>query len=254
MNWLPPRNSLRMAQAAIALLLLTFLVASASPAAESRVAVGDFSSLTPGSSLPAGWRPLTFEKIKQHTRYRFVDDNGQTVVQADSRNSASGLIRKVSIDPRDFPKISWRWKVRSVYARGDVARKNGDDFPARVYITFAYDPSRVGFWEKAKYEAARLMYGETPPLAAITYIWASRAPVGLMVANAYTDRVKMVVLQSGTARAGQWVTENRNIYADYKKAFGEEPTRISGVAIMTDSDNTGESARAWYGDIVFSRE
>ena len=254
MNWLPLRYSLRMALAGIGVLVVTLLASSLPHAAESMIRVGDFSRLTPGGPLPAVWRPLTFKKIKQHTRYRFVDDNGQTVVQADSRNSASGLIRKVSIDPREFHKISWRWKVSSVYAKGDVAHKSGDDFPARVYITFAYDPSRVGFWEKAKYEAARLMYGETPPLAAITYIWASRAPIGLIVANAYTDRVKMVVLQSGPARAGWWVVENRDIYADYKKAFGGEPTRISGVAIMTDSDNTGESARAWYGDIVFSKE
>ena len=254
MNRFPLRNSLRMALAGMTVLVVTLLWSSAPHAAESTIRIGDFSSLTPGSPLPTVWQPLTFKKIKQHTQYRFVDDGGPTVVQADSRHSASGLIRKVSIDPRAYNKISWRWKVSSVYAKGDVALKSGDDFPARVYITFAYDPSRVGFLEKAKYEAARLIYGETPPLAAITYIWASRAPTGLMVANAYTDRVKMVVLQSGTARAGRWVVEKRDIYADYKKAFGGEPTRISGVAIMTDSDNTGESARAWYGDIVFSKE
>ncbi len=254
MNCLSTDKSLRKVPAGILVIALVLLLSTAPHAAESTIRIGDFSRLIPGSPLPTAWRPLTFKKIKQHTQYRFVDDSGQTVVQADSRNSASGLIRKVSIDPREFHKISWRWKVSSVYANGDVARKSGDDFPARMYITFAYDPSRVGFLEKAKYEAARLIYGETPPLAAITYIWASRAPTGLMVANAYTDRVKMVVLQSGTARAGRWVAEKRDIYADYKKAFGGEPTRISGVAIMTDSDNTGESARAWYGDIVFSKD
>jgi len=254
MTRLPGRSCLRMVLAGLAVMVLTLLAPSVSHAAEPMIRIGDFSRLTPGGPLPAVWQPFTFKKIKQYTRYRFVDDSGQTVVQADSRNSASGLIRKVSLDPKEFHTISWRWKVSSVYTKGDVARKSGDDFPARVYITFAYNPSRIGFWEKAKYEAARLMYGKTPPLAAITYIWASRAPIGLMVANAYTDRVKMVVLQSGTDRAGQWVTENRDIYADYKKAFGGEPTRISGVAIMTDSDNTGESARAWYGDIVFSKD
>lgn len=163
-------------------------------------------------------------------------------------------MRKVTIDPRKQAYIAWRWKVDSVYKKGDVSTKSGDDYPARIYITFAYDPERVGFFEKAKYEAARLIYGETPPLAAINYIWANRAPVGLMVANAYTDRVKMIVLQSGDERAGQWIEEKRNIYADYRKAFGTEPTSISGVAIMTDSDNTGEAARAWYGDILFSAE
>lgn len=254
MNRLAIGNRLRMALAGMTVLVVTLLLSSAPLAAESVIRVGDFSRLTPGSPLPAAWRPLTFKKIKQHTQYRFVDDNGQTVIQADSRNSASGLIRKVSIDPREFHKITWRWKADAVYTKGDVSRKDGDDYPARIYITFAYDPDQVGFFEKAKYEAARLIYGETPPLAAISYIWANRAPAGLMVANAYTDRVKMIVLQSGPDRAGRWMEEKRDVYADFKKAFGREPTLISGVAIMTDSDNTGESARAWYGDIVFSKD
>ena len=254
MNWLFLRNSLRMALAGIAVLVVTLLASSLPHAAESMIRVGDFSRLTPGGPLPAVWRPLTFKKIKQHTRYRFVDDNGQTVVQADSRNSASGLIRKVSIDPRLFPHITWRWKVDSVYAKGDVSRKNGDDYPARIYITFAYNPDQVGFFEKAKYEAARLMHGDTLPMATITYIWANRAPVGSIVTSPYAYQSKMVVVQSGSTQAGQWREEKRDIYADYKKAFGREPTLISGVAIMTDSDNTGESARAWYGDIIFSAQ
>ncbi len=254
MNRLPMRNSLKKALAGILMTTFTLLSSTTPHAAESIIRIGNFSKLIPGSPLPSAWQPLTFKKIKRHTQYRVVGDSGQTVVRAHSSNSASGLIRKVSIDPRPFPYITWRWKVDSVYAKGDVSRKDGDDYPARIYITFAYDPDQVGFFEKAKYGAARLIYGETPPLAAITYIWANRAPAGLMVANAYTDRVKMIVLQSGADRAGQWRAEKRDVYADYKKAFGREPTLISGVAIMTDSDNTGESTRAWYGDIVFSKD
>lgn len=72
-----------------------------------------------------------------------------------------------------------------------------------------------------------------------------------MVANSYMDRVMMFVVQDGDEKLKQWITERRNVYEDYKKAFGEEPTMISGAAIMTDTDNTRESAVAWYGDIVF---
>lgn len=242
---------------ALVALLLTGLALSLSPAlyaAENLIRIGHFSKLSPGSPLPAQWQPLTFKKIERHTLYRVVTDSGNTVIKANSRNSASGLIRKVSIDSQKFPYISWRWKISSVYAKGDVTRKSGDDYPARVYITFAYDPAGVGLFEKLKYKAARLIYGETPPLAAITYIWANRAPAGLTVVNAYTDRVRMIVLQSEAVRINQWITEKRNVYADYKKAFGKEPSMISGVAIMTDSDDTGESATAWYGDIVFSAQ
>jgi len=90
----------------------------------------------------------------------------------------------------------------------------------------------------------------TPPIGAINYIWASHAPVGKIVPNAYTDRVRMIVVESGKMKAGAWVSESRNIFDDYKTAFGKEPPMITGIAIMTDSDNTGESALAYYGDII----
>jgi hypothetical protein len=143
--------------------------------------------------------------------------------------------------------------VGNLLEKGDVHKKEGDDYPARIYITFEYDPSKLSFFEKVKYETVRLLYGQYPPLAAINYIWESKAPVGTMVPNPYTDRVMMFVVESGTAKLNQWVVEERNIYEDYKKAFGAEPPMISGVAIMTDTDNTGESATAHYGDIVFKK-
>jgi hypothetical protein len=138
--------------------------------------------------------------------------------------------------------------------KADIYRKEGDDFPARIYITFEYDRSKLGFFERAKYEAIKLLYGEYPPLAAINYIWESKAPKGLVVPNTYTDRVKMIVVESGPELLDQWVAEERNVREDYRQAFGEDAPMISGVAIMTDTDNTGESATAYYGDIVFKRE
>ena len=97
------------------------------------------------------------------------------------------------------------------------------------------------------------MYGQYPPTEAINYIWESKTPIGTIVPNPYTGFVQMIVTQSGNQRVGEWITEERNVYEDYKKAFGEEPTNISGVAIMTDTDNTKESATAYFGDIVFKK-
>jgi hypothetical protein len=141
----------------------------------------------------------------------------------------------------------------NILKNGDVRRMEGDDYPARIYITFEYDPSKLSFFEKAKYKAIRSLYGEYPPLAAINYIWESKARVGTMVPNPYTDRVIMFVIESGSAKLDQWVNEERNVYEDYKKAFKGEPPMISGVAIMTDTDNTGESATAYYGDAIFKK-
>ncbi len=146
------------------------------------------------------------------------------------------------------------WKISNILQKADVHTKEGDDYPARLYITFEYDSSRVGFFEKFKFDTIRLFYGRYPPLAALNYIWESKAPVGTIIPNAYTSRVRMIVVESGPEKLNEWVHEERNIYEDYRKAFGEDPPTISGVAIMTDTDNTGESATAYYGDIVFKKK
>ena len=139
--------------------------------------------------------------------------------------------------------------MENVLRNGDLTSKKGDDYPARIYVTFAYDPQRASFWQRIEYESARLLFGEYPPHSGLNYIWESRAPVGTMAPNPFTDRVHMIVVDSGTAQLGQWVEHERNVYEDYVKAFKEAPPLISGVAIMTDTDNTGESAVAWYGEI-----
>jgi hypothetical protein len=217
------------------------------------IEVGKFSAAAVGDALPSGWKPLAFKKIERHTTYTLVKDDNTVVIKAVAGTSASGLTREIKINSKEYPIVQWRWKVMNILKKGDVHKKEGDDYPARIYITFEYDPSKLSFFEKAKYEAIRLLYGEYPPLAAVNYIWESKAPVGTMVPNPYTDRVMMFVVESGSTKLNQWVNEERNIFEDYKKAFGQEPPMISGIAIMTDTDNTGESATAYYGDIVFRK-
>ena len=220
---------------------------------QSSIKAGNFSAEAPENTLPPGWKPLTFKKIDRHTTYTLVKENDTVVIKAVAEASASGLTREIKINPKEYPIVQWRWKVSNILKKGDVHRKEGDDYPARIYITFEYDPSNLSFFEKVKYETIKLLYGQYPPLGAINYIWESKAPIGTVVPNPYTDRVKMIVVESGEAKLNQWVNEERNVYEDYKKAFGEESPMISGIAIMTDTDNTGESATAYYGDILFSK-
>ena len=233
------------------------LVLATSPVAlaesDTQLPVGTFSEARPGKTFPAGWKPLTFEKIPTHTKYDLVKDGDQVVVKAVSRESSSGMTREITIDPKEYPIVQWRWKVENILKNGDVTEKSGDDYPARLYITFEYDSRKVGFFEKAKYETAKFIYGQYPPIGAINYIWESKSPIGTMVPNPYTDRVIMIVIESGKTRLDEWIIEERNVYEDYKKAFGGNPPKISGVAIMTDTDNTKESAVAYFGDIVFKK-
>ncbi len=234
------------------LLLIFPFTATSQP--QSVIDVGKFSTERIENKTPSHWKPLTFKNIERHTTYTLVKDGEDTVLKAVSEASASGLTREIKIDPKQYPILLWRWKVENILEKGDVRKKQGDDYPARIYITFEYDPSQSSLFEKAKFDLARLLYGQYPPIAAINYIWESNSPIGTIVPNPYTDRVMMIVVESGITKLNQWIHEERNLYEDFKKAFGREPPMISGVAIMTDTDNTGERAIAYYGDILFKKD
>ena len=237
-------------------LLSVLLVTAMAAAAQDLIDAGRFSALKPGAAIPAQWVPLTFRNIETLTRYSLVSDVGGTVLKAESNKSASGLIRRFDdrrIELKDYPILRWRWKVGNLIKGADIATKEGDDYPARVYVTFRYEPERAGTGMRMQYGLAKSLYGEYPPHAGINYVWDGRAPVGTMLPNAYTARAMMFVVESGPKRIGEWVEMERNVYEDYKRAFKEEPPPVSGIAVMTDTDQTGEAATAWYGDIELRR-
>ena len=229
-----------------AALALSLMATSAQADSTENSLITAFSTIT---SLEDGWEPMEFPKIDRHSRYQLTDDNGEQVVKATTDNSASGLIARVSVEPGDSLILRWRWKVSNVYEQGNARKKEGDDYPARIYVAFEFEPDEAGFFERAKRKTVEVVFGEELPGNALNYIWANRLPVGEIIANPFTDTTMMVAVNSGTANTGEWVTVERDIVADYRKAFGREPPKLVGVAIMSDSDNTGASATAWYGDV-----
>ncbi|QSA96327.1 DUF3047 domain-containing protein [Methylococcus sp. EFPC2] len=210
-----------------------------------------FSTATPGEHLPAGWAVTTVAKIPRATVYDLVRDGEDTVLRATADASAASATHKLDVDPKTSPWLSWRWKVSRVLDKADLASKAGDDYAARVYVFFDYDIGRLPFLERSKIALARLVYGTDLPAATLCYVWDNRYPVGTRTWSAYTDRVRMIVLESGAAKVGQWVRESRDVAADFRAAFGDEPPSISGVALATDTDNTGERAVSYFGDVEF---
>ena len=203
------------------------------------------------NNLPQEWKVLTFPKITRHTAYQVVEgEAGKFWVKAESEASASALIREIQFDPKAYPILRWRWKVDNVIQKGDERKKEGDDYAARVYVNFRYNPDQATAWERLKYGFVRGIYGSYPPKAALNYIWANRLPREKSADNVYTDRAKMIAVESGSGRIGTWVDEERNIYQDYVSLFGEEPPEVIGIAIMTDTDDTKEKAVAYYADIA----
>lgn len=225
----------------LVLLWTTSLLLTATPATATDRQIlfrEDFSTLE-------NWKPFAFPKIKSHSTYTIERSGSEHVLRAESSASASAIVYKDSFPVQDFPRVKWRWKVKNVYARGDAQSKSGDDYPLRVYIMFEYDPEKAGALERVKYGIAKSLYGEYPPHSSLSYVWASKDDPETFVVSPYTDKAMMVLLEKGPDRVGTWVDEEIDILADYRKAFGKEPPPRARIAVMNDSDNTGESAVSW---------
>ena len=236
-------------------LIIGLVVVTTGVHASDAIVVGDFSGSGASGELPDQWQVLLFDGVTKQTTYQYQGEQDGSSVQAISQGGASGLIRRIVIDPAHYPILSFSWKIDGIVADANLQKKSGDDAPARVYVTFAYDEEKVGFWEMVKFEAIKFIYGEYPPIASLVYVWASNSEQGTFFDNPYTDRAKVFVLEAGADKKGQWLTEQRNIVQDYALAFGEtEIPMVSGVAIMTDTDNTGGAATAWYGNILFLKQ
>ncbi|MBX9903026.1 MAG: DUF3047 domain-containing protein [Burkholderiales bacterium] len=237
-------------------LLLVIMAACAgiALAVEDRVVAAAFSAAQPGTALPAGWAPLAVAGIKNRTQYTVVDDGGTTVVRAESRAAASGLSRPLRVNPAEFPWLRWRWKIDRLIANADIQTREGDDFPARMYVMFDYPLEKLPFVERNKLRLARALFDPDLPAATLCYVWEGKAAVETIVPSAYSDRVRLIVAASGAARLGRWVDFERNVAADFHAAFGETAPPIRAIAIATDTDNTGAYATAYYGDISFYKQ
>jgi len=235
-----------------------FLAAAAAAVLHPRAALAQspvhamrFSILQPGAPLPAEFKPYAFENQPRHTQYALVADAGRTVLRARAEASTSGLIRELRVDPATHPQIAWSWKVMRLVDKGDLSTKEGDDFAVRLYVTFDLDTSLLSVADRMKVGLARMIYGDSVPVAALCYVWDARAPVGTLAPNAYTDRVRMIVVDSGPAKLGAWVSHQRDVAADFRRAFALEPPAVNAAILASDTDNTGESVEAYYGDVSF---
>lgn len=241
------------------ILLLLFVLAAAF-SQNDVLRVGHFSAGETDGATPAGWETISFDNgdIEDRTTYTMDRKDGEIVVKAESDGGASGLARDVDIDPKEYPYVAWRWKVSNVLEKGDVRYQEGDDYPGRIYLTFDYDRSNLSFGQRVTLRGAEVLGYDDLPTRGLNYIWANRAEIGTPVENAYTSLVMMLPVQSGEENVGTWQYEKQHIVDDYLEAFDveddEEIPPINGVAIMTDTDDTGEAATAYYGDIVFMTE
>lgn len=213
-----------------------------------------FSAETAREGMPNGWNFYRIAPFKKNTVYRLENYQGKTVLSANSKTSASGLA--VKLRPRQASNLwlQWEWKAINPITNADNADGYTDDAPLRILVAFDGNKSKLSLKEKMTFEMASLISGQEMPFATLMYIWSGKSPVDTIISNAHTSRIKMIVVDSGWDNLGQWHKHQRDLAADYKRAYGEAPGEVIGIALLTDTDNTKSEARAFYGDIELVRK
>lgn len=207
-----------------------------------------FSTSADSTTPPMGWQPWKVNRNKAPTTYSLTEVDQRMVLHAVSDASASGLY--VPLEQRDAGKLRWMWKTRDVIRVADNAVSHREDAPLRIFVAFDGDRGSLPLKDQLMYEMARITTGREMPYATLMYIWGGKRPEGSVLNNPHTDRVRMIVVDSGTRHTNEWRCHERDLRADYRKAFGEDPGKVLAVGLMTDTDNTKSRAESWYGDIA----
>jgi hypothetical protein len=186
---------------------------------------------------------------KAPSQFKPVPEGGRDAMEATAQSSVSLLRQMLNIHPADLGQLKFSWKVPALIAQADMAVRDTDDSPVRIVLAFDGDKSQFSAKNAALSELAKLLTGEEMPYATLMYVWCNKREPGSVIENPRSDRIRKLVVESGSNGLNQWLDYERSIRLDFEKAFGEAPGRLMSIAIMTDTDNTKSFARAWYGPV-----
>jgi hypothetical protein len=208
-------------------LIPALILLMSNAASQDRLAIGEFSDCLK-KNLPCGW-----DKFKSISGVKLERDSLGFFVSIKSSDDVQAISRRIRFETGDFPVLKWRWKAVTFPqgAREDIKKKN--DCAAGVYVAFK---------------------GTYPFNHILKYAWSTSLPVGTILPSPHGKTTMIFVIESGTAHRGEWITEKRNIRDDYQKAFGSTAPPVEGIALQSDSDNTGTSAVANYADVVAGKD
>jgi hypothetical protein len=186
---------------------------------------------------------------KLRTAFKLEKQGQRQALQADAQSSASMLRQRLNVPAERLGRLQFQWQIEDLIAQADMAERDSEDSPVRLILAFEGDRSRFSAKNAMLSDLTEALTGEPLPYATLMYVWCNHRPVGSVIVNPRTDRVRKLVVESGPQHVKQWRRYQRDVRADFETAFGESPGALVGMAIMTDTDNTRSHVRAWYGDI-----
>ena len=255
------RGTLPLAFVPVLVLVLALLGACASPKSAKSV-LEPAADLAPqhGSALVASpwavaslaapgatdWRHYRLPgKKPSEFSYQLLD--GRAAMSAAANGSASMLRRVVRVEPAQLGQLNFSWKLPDLIEYADLADREFDDSPVRIVLAFDGDRSKFSAKNAMLSELAQLLTGDALPYATLMYVWCNLCPPGTVIENPRTDRIRKLPLESGPAKLNRWLYYERDVKRDFEQAFGEAPGALTSISIMTDTDNTKSTAKAYYG-------
>ena len=219
-------------------------------------ALTPFSSAS-GDQPPAPWRVVGVPGGKiPLTAYSLADIDGIKVSRVEANKSYGNLVHPLLASVIDAGlRLRWRWRLDEPLRGADLRRREGDDSPLKVCALFDMPLEKLGLIERNLLRLARGVSGEKLPSATLCYVWDAKLATGTLLPNAYTSRVRLIVVNSGEQRLGQWVSHVRDLAADFQRAFGAESDTLpplQAVLVGADADNTGGHSLGWVGDVTLS--
>jgi hypothetical protein len=222
--------------------------------AADNAAIAAFSTAPPGEA-PAAWKFATLPN-KTATKYSIVDLGGARALKVEAADSYGNLVHSARFQPTDRSAVAWRWRVDKLIDEADLKSRGGEDSAAKLCVFFGFDGSKLPFTERTKLALARSSTGQDVPTQTLCYVWDNKLPIDTSLPSPFTKRIRYIVLQSGSAKLGQWVAQKRDVVADYQRMFGDESEgktpEVTGVAVQADADNTHGQSLAYFGDITLT--
>lgn len=244
------------------LLVAGFLTVGCFPWAEAlgqtaAVELTPFSKAT-GDAPPAPWRVVGIPgKKKPVTTFSVVAIDGRQVLKVEANKSYGNLVHELPAGfvPGPELKLRWSWRVDQGLPDSDLRRRETDDSPLKVCALFDQPLERLKLLDRTILGIARLTTSENLPSATLCYVWDTRLDPGTLLENAYTSRVRMIVVDAGKQGLGKWTTQSRDLTADFRRAFGEEGATVpalTAVLVGADADNTGGHSLGFIGDVTLA--
>lgn len=217
-----------------------------------RITIGEFIAEKEADGSPKGWKTVTYFNTAP-TSYQVIKYQGKYILNAEGIGTCSSLFREVKAELKDYPIISWKWKISNVIRQAIETQKDRNDSAARVIIVFKTRPEEITLWYGLEYLISRALRKDEPLGPRIEYIWGNKIEKGRILDNPSVKCSRVIVLETGEGKANQWIWEKRNLIEDYRAAFGTDPEGILALGLQTDTDQSNEGITAYYGEIFLSK-